>query len=359
MNIDITLPLSETAVTPPSADVARPRREFLTHIEGNDYLLVVDSTALEKIVRCPTAGYYYLIRGREPHAKNAALTFGGAIHAGIEQLFKGQDMNAQNTAIQEYFMMNPAPPDEYRTLPMALQVMEHYREQLRVRVDYSSERVLSDENGPIIERPFELPLGVLEFNSDVRLPRWDHARRIDNIHVAYSGRTDRASHMQEANRAVDVKTTSMGGDQFIQGFQLSPQTIGYVWADQQMWPDLGIHSFALDAIYLKKPSKSNAMIGLMEKGIRGGEPALQFFRAYFEYKQERIDQWAANTLTIIEDFVHCLKRDFFPMYTHNCFNKFGRCPYYDVDTIDNPAVRIKMLESDAFKDVTWDPTIGR
>lgn len=355
--IDTSLPLSDTQIHP--VEVVRPRREFLTHIEANDYLAVFDSTALEKIVRCPTAGYYYLIRGREPHAKNAALTFGGAIHAGVERLFKGQLPMDQDRAITQYFTDNPAPPDEYRTLPMALQVMQHYREQMQVRVDYSSERVLCDDIGPIIERPFEIPLGVLEFNGDIWLPRWDSPRRIDNIHIAYSGRTDRASHIQEANRAVDLKTTSMGGDQFIQSFQLSPQTIGYVWADQQMWPDLNIRSFALDAVHLKRPTKANAMIGLMEKGPRGGEPALQFFRAYFDYGQERIDQWHANTLTIIEDFIHCLKRNFFPLYTWNCFNKFGRCPYYDVDTIDNPDVRIKMLESDAFKDVTWDPTIGR
>lgn len=356
MHLDITLPLSSTNVIPPTADVSRPRREFLTRIEGDEYLAVVDSTALEKIVRCPTAAYYYLIRAREPHAKNAALTFGGAEHVGVEYHFKGRSVEEQNAGIQQYFMDNPAPPDEYRTLPMALQVMEHYREQLRVRVDYKEERVLSDADGYIIERPFEIPLGVLVFNQEVQLPRWDRPRYVSNIHVAWSGRIDRVSHLAGANRVIDVKTTSMGGDQFIQGFQLSPQTIGYVWAAQQMWPELTLRGFALDAIYLKKPSKSNAMIGLMEKGIRGGEPALQFFRAYFDYGQERIDQWADNTLAIIEDFVHCLKRNFFPLYTNHCFNKFGRCPYFDVDTIDNPDVRIKMLESDAFKDVTWDPT---
>lgn len=357
MQLDITLPTSQTAVIPVEAE--RPRRQFLTHIEGNDFLLVVDSTAAEKIVRCPTAGYYYLVRGREPHAKNAALTFGGAIHAGIEAFFKGLDAIAQNAMIQKYFVENPAPPDEYRTFPMALQVMQHYREQFRVRVDYKDERLLTDSVGTIIERAFEIPLGVLELNCDIQLPQWDAPRRIDNIHVAYSGRIDRAAHLNNMDRVVDVKTTSMGGDQFIQTFQLSPQTIGYVWASQQMWPDYVLRGFALDAIYLKKPNKSNAMFGLMEKGVRGGEPALQFFRAYFEYGQIRIDQWQHNMLTIVEDFVHCLRRNFFPLYTNHCFNKFGRCPYFDVDTIDNPDVRIKMLESDAFKDVTWDPTIGR
>lgn len=355
--LDISLNLSDTQVIP--VEAARPKREFLTHIEGNDYLLIMDSTALEKVARCHAAGYYYLILGREPHAKNAALTFGGAIHAGIEMLFKGLDATTQNAMVQKYFVENPAPPDEYRTFPMALQVMEHYREQLRVRVDYKDEQLLTDNDGKIIERAFEIPLGVLEIGTDIQLPSWDVPKRVNNIHVAWSGRIDRASHLMQMGRVVDVKTTSMGGDQFIQTFQLSPQTIGYVWASQQMWPDFHLRGFALDAIHLKKPTKSNAMSGLMEKGPRGGEPSLQFFRAYFEYGQPRIDQWAHNTLTEIEDFVHSLVRNFFPLRTQHCFNKFGRCPYFDVDTIDNPDVRIRMLQSDAFKDVTWDPTVGR
>jgi hypothetical protein len=351
------LPLSQTSVIP--VDAPRKRREFLTHISDNDYLLVMDNTAAEKVIRCHTAGYYYIIQGREPHAKNAALTFGGAIHEGIEAFFKGKPEAIQDKLIRQYFLDNPAPPDEYRTVEMAVQVMKHYREQCRVRVDYHDEQVLTDKTGLIVERAFELPLGVLEIGEDIQLPTWPTPKRIDNIHVAWSGRTDRASYLASANRAVDVKTTSMGGDQFIQSFQLSTQTIGYVWADQQMWPGLGIKSFALDAIHLKRPTKSSGMLGLMEKGPRGGEPALNFFRAYFEYGQERIDDWQHNMLTIIEDFVHSLVRNYFPMSTNHCFNKYGRCPYFDVDTIDNKDIRIKMLQSDAFKDVTWDPTSGK
>jgi hypothetical protein len=152
----------------------------------------------------------------------------------------------------------------------------------------------------------------------------------------------------------------MGGDQFIQSFQLSNQTIGYCWAAQQMWPSLFprdfVSGFCLDALFFKKPTGN---VSLVEKGPRGGEPACQFFRTYFEYSQERIDKWASNQLTIIEDFVHSLVRANFPMYTNHCFNKYGRCPYYDVCTIDNPETRLRFLHSDAFKDVTWDPTIGR
>jgi len=348
--IDVALNTSETNVHPPAPVDEKPR-DFLTPIPDSvgEFLLVMDNTAMEKVVRCPTAGLNYLIRGREAHAKNAALSFGGAIHAGLEAYYKGQSTGEQQQAVLKYFTENPAPPDEYRTPQIALEVLAHYQRECEVREDYKW--TILDFNGPIIERPFELPLGVLELGELV--PPYGY---IAKIHVAWSGRIDLGVNCFNANRVNDHKTTSIDGDQFIQGFQLSNQTIGYVWAAQQLFPQYEFSGFCLNALRLKKPT---GKVGLMERGPRGGEPALKFFRAYFDYSQERIDQWAANALTIVEDFVHCLVRDFFPMYTAHCFNKFGRCPYFDVCTIDNPETRVRMLNSDAFKDVTWNPTVGR
>lgn len=255
-------------------------------------------------------------------------------------------------------MDNPSPPDEYRTVQMAVEVLRHYREQRLIRVDYNAEKVLSDDEGFIIERAFEIPLGVLEIDAVIKLPQWNEPQHVKQIHVAWSGRIDRLAFLNGMDRVVDVKTTSIGGDQFIQSFQLSNQTIGYLWAARQMWPDFDLRGFAIDAIHLKKPTKSGYG-DLMSRGPRGGEPPLQFFRPFFEYSSERIQQWQANMLTLIEDFVHSLTRNYFPLNTYHCFNKFGRCPYFDVDTLDNPDIRLKMLNSDAFKDVTWDPTEGR
>ena len=347
-----TIPVSTTLIHAPEP-VSAKRREFLTPIPElpGEFLLVMDNTAMEKVQRCPTAGRYYLVVGREGHAKNAALAFGGAIHEGLESFYKHETTDEQNQAILRYFTENPAPPDEYRTPQTALDVMGFYRQECAVREDYKW-LVLSDGNGDIIERPFEIPLGVLEIEQEVAPYGY-----IKKIHVAWSGRIDIVASCFNYNRVVDHKTTSIEGDQFIQSFQLSHQTIGYVWAAQQMFPNLHpLNGFCLNAIRLKKPT---GKVGLTDKGPRGGEPALKFFRAYFEYSQERIDQWAANALAIIEDFVHCLMRDFFPLYTNHCFNKFGRCPYFDIDTIDDQALRLRMLNSDAYKDVTWDPTVGR
>ena len=106
---------------------------------------------------------------------------------------------------------------------------------------------------PIVERPFEIPIGVLEVGEKLQLPGWPEPQQIDVIHVAWSGRIDLAAKVNGRNRVVDHKTTSVAGEQFIPSFQLSYQTQGYVWAAQQLWPELLIDSFCLDAIYLKRP----------------------------------------------------------------------------------------------------------
>jgi hypothetical protein len=177
-----------------------------------------------------------------------------------------------------------------------------------------------------------------------------------HIHIAWSGRIDLIAHVNGVTRVVDHKTSSIDGDQFIQSFQLASQTQGYVWAGRQMWPELNVSGFCLNCIRLKRPTGS---VGIMERGPRGGEPALAFFRAFFEYSDERLAEWERDTILHIEDFLHSVSRSAFPLNDRACFDKFGRCPYHDVCTIDSPRVRDNLLMSDAFRQVTWNPVAGR
>lgn len=385
MNYD----LSSVQTILPDAPSAT-RRPFLTPLpEPGHFLLVIDNTGLEKIKRCHMAARNYLILGREPHAKNAALAFGGALHEGLELFHKEQywkqpgvvspgfeqtqehfdttfSAAAQDQAILRYFTENPAPPDEYRTPTTALEVLKHYRHRSNELLfpDYEWE-ILADEKGPLIERSFELPLGVLEVNvripslfsvgantAGIELDETEGGLFVSHIHLAWSGRIDIIVRVNGRIRVGDHKTTSIVGDQFIQSFQLASQTIGYVWASQQLWPILHPTGFVLNAIALKKPAKG---LSLMDRGPRGGEPALSFFRSYFDYDDQRIADWQEDTVCTIEDFIHSLVRGRFPLNDRHCFDKFGQCPYHSVCTFDDPAVREKLLQSDAFRQVTWNP----
>lgn len=340
------------SATPPPPPKGATRRDLLTPLpqEGH-YLLVLDNSSMETFTKCPTAALYYLVHRREAHARNAALTFGGALHEGIEALLRGQSEAEQDQAILDYFLENPAPPDEYRTPPLCLQVMHHYRNR-QMLPDYVW-TPLSDGD-LIIERPFELPLGVLDVNTRLQIPGWPAPQLVKTIHVAWAGKIDLVACVNRRNRVVDHKTTSIAGETYIPSFILSNQTIGYVWAAQQLWPTLNITGFCLNAIYLRKPLPG--VTNLIARGVRNGAPTLDFFRAFYDYTPERLAEWERNALTLAEDFVHCLIRQYFPMFTNSCFSKYGRCQYHDICTLDQPVVRQRMLASEIYRDVTWSPT---
>lgn len=362
------------------------RRPLLTPIAGSPghFLMVLDNTSLEKWKRCPTAAYHYLVLRREAHAKNAALTFGGALHEGLD-LFHTREFNqaqtelgrcdmrrecdpvSQDHAIRNYFAANPTPPDDYRTVENALRVMAAYRQQVEFDPTYRWS-ILADDSGPLIERAFEIPLGVIELDAWINpcgglcagAPEvdWEPLETeaglyVHSVHVAWSGRIDVVATANGKNRICDHKTSSIDGDQFVQSFQLASQTIGYVWAGRQLWPDLNIDGFCLNAIRFKKPNVGQ--VDLCARGARGGEPPLKFYRAFFDYSPARIEEWKEDTLTDIEDFLHCLVRGRFQHNDRHCFDKYGQCPYFMICSLYNPDVRHRMIMSEAYREVTWNP----
>ena len=361
MNLDI--PTDSNVLIPPSPTGSR--RSLLTPLPTpGHFLLVLDNTALEKIKRCPVMAENYLVHGREPHARNAALTYGGAIHAGLEATLRGASYQDACIAIQNFFADNPSPPDEWRTPNVAMEVLGHYREW--AQLPGNQWEILEDENGPLIERAFELPLGVLEVNAELDfLKSGDRPAPstyfVYQIHLAWSGRIDLIARFPNGSiRVVDHKTSSISGtyaeQDFIQSFQLASQTMGYVWAARRLYPQIPVNGFALNCLRLKKPTGSG---NLTFPGPRGGDPVLKFFRNFYSYSDDRLAEWVDDTLATIEDFVHCLVRSKFPHNDKQCFDKYGKCPYHDVCVEDNPRIRSNMLHSDMFKPVTWNPTEGR
>lgn len=351
LNIDTSSVLTSN----PEPLIPHKRRQFLTPIPASsDFLLVLDNSALTKFKECPLSYCYYALFNREAHARNAALAFGGAVHVGLETLLKGGDDEAVTSSVNRFFELNPPPPDEYRTPANALEILRHYRQRTTLP-DYSWS-ILSDSSGPLIERAFELPLCSVLVNRDIQLPDWPTPQFCSRIHVAWSGRIDVVANCNTLNRIVDHKTSSIDGDTFTLSFVLSSQVLGYIWAGRQLWPDLDLRAFCLNVIRFKRPTGSAP---ITEKGPRGGEPALKFFRAYYEYSPERMDWWFTNTVKTVADLVHCVTRSFWPARDNQCISKFGRCQYHDVCTTDNENVRAAILKSDLFKEVTWNPTDNR
>ena len=357
-DLKLTIPTSE-AVLRPQPTVSHPLRNLLTPVPDRpgEFLLVLDNSSLEVFTTCPTAARYKLVLRREAFARNAALVFGGALHEGLEKLLLGEPESVQDQAIHNFFLTNPPPTDEYRTLGNCLEVLRAYRRRTTLP-DYQWE-LLSDAKGLIVERAFELPLGSIEVGAAISTPWLAHPYPfVQTVHVAWSGRIDAVASISGKSRIVDHKTTSIDGDSFIQDFQISNQVLGYVWAARQLWPDLAVSGFCLNKIRFKKPA-SGAGPDLTVPGPRGGEPALAFGRHFFDYSDQRISDWAINCLAIVSDFLNCLVRDYYPRHTKWCFGKYGKCSYHDVCVQDDERVRLNMLQSDMFKPVTWDPVKGR
>lgn len=371
--ISLTLPTDTTSVILPEPP-GSTRRPFLSLIPGSadEFLLVLDNSSMDRIKRCHQSARKYLLLGREAHARSAALVYGGAIHQGLELFHHeqylqqtlgynlGPEFDSCNevkeyAAIRTHFLNNPSPPDPFRTVETALVVMKEYRSQCNplIHPDYEWE-VSSNSSGPIIERAFELPLGVIPLHSEV--PGYGH---ISFVHVAWSGRIDLLAKANCRVRVVDNKTTSINDEKFVSSFQLSSQTIGYVWAAQQLFPELEPSGFLLNAIYLNGVAAKAAVLAgrsVAEKGPRGGDAPLKFFRYYFDYSPERVAEWSADQLVFVSDFLHSVARAHFPLNDRACYDKFGECEYHNVCLMDNPEARDLYLLSDAFRQVTWNPT---
>jgi hypothetical protein len=390
---NLEIPTSNVHLQPEPL-VAHPPRQLLTPLPTpGHFLLVIDNSSLEVFTTCPQSAYYKLVLKREAHARNAALTFGGALHEGLEEFLLAQasdqisnaQYNEQTPAVLEarknredqrilrFFTENPAPLDEYRTVQNCLAVLAAYRQRASMP-DYQWE-IQSDAHGPIIERAFELPLGVVEVNAAIEMP-WMTEEAIDlsevvsgiqfdrggipsafvsHIHIAWSGRIDALAKANGQLRIVDHKTTSIYDNKFVDDFVIGNQILGYVWAGRQLWPDLDLSAFCGNIIFFRDPKGRP----VTERGPRGGEPPLQFHRIYHEYTLSRLKQWETNCLNIVSDFIHCLVRDAFPSHTKWCMGKYGKCQYHDVCVQDDPRVRENMIKSDMFKTVTWNPVAGR
>ena len=381
-----TLPTSTSVLIPHNPSGSR--RPLLTPLpEPGHFLMVIDNSSCEKFVTCPQSAYNYLVLGREGQTRSAALTFGGALHAGLEKFLEWQYFHAQpenqvsdnpavssdvqDLAIVKHFCENPLPLDifpDYRTVESCLEVMKHYRFQAQLP-DYQWE-ILSDEKGPVVERAFELPLGVLEVGAEIDMPWLEFAELtatgnsvttgfparkkvfVSHIHVAWSGRVDAIVHANGMARICDHKTASDKRYLNPQKYHLANQTIGYVWAAKQLFPSLDVKGFLLNGIIFRKPTGAGS---IFDKGPRGGEPALSFARYYYEYSDERLLWWANNALTIVSDFIHCLTRNEFPSHTAWCHGTYGPCPYLEVCEQDSPAMREALINSDRYKTVTWNP----
>jgi len=325
----------------------KPKRFIFSRIEGtNDLLLRIDNSSLEVFVTCPRAAQYKLVQSREAHP-SPALAFGNRIHECLEHTYKnGFDQTIYRQCIQileQRFVENPFPSDEWRSLEFAVGLVQRY--YTKYQLDLDTFEPLS------VESPFSLPLCDLKINGTLPVTCEDllgevgnhEAVWVDYIRVYWSGKIDMVTR-HRANDKVnfwDHKTSSVMGEQFFKGFMQAQQTVGYAWASKKIHDFDFIPGFVLNAMGIRKPTKTGVSIELD--------------RMPYQYSEAQLAEWERDMQCLVSDFVAHLRQGYFPKATQWCFGKFSQCPYFGVCMCDTPEERQNFLNSNAYHDVSWTP----
>lgn len=348
----------DTVVTHIPADPTLPIRKLLTPVpdEPGNYTLCIDNSSLENFEVCSRLAEYHLVESREPATPSPALSFGGALHKGLEIIYRHgiseSSISIAKDVIQQHFFKHPTAPDEYRSVDFCLRVLDGYLAMHPVEL-FS---IVNDAVGPWVERSFRLPLGALDINATVpypwqqlctekphtnciNLPGASEGFFIGKIYILWTGRIDMVIDWDGKTWVLDHKTTSRGGESFYDDFYLSQQMIGYTWAGQQLL-NRQIAGVVVNAFEVRRPTKTGN--------------AITYNRRRYEYTPEQLTEWEHNTLTLVTDFLHHLRRGYFPMETKWCFGKYGKCKYFDICRLPS-AQRKTALGFDSFRNVTWSP----
>lgn len=337
--------------------VDAPKRPLLEHVpdETNPhvYALRIDNTTLEYFQACSRASEYYTINRRQA-VPGAALSFGGAIHLGLETFYReGYSPTSLTKAIAitvDYLAKTSfRDPDEWRTPAIAEDTIRKYFTHYSA---FDPIKPIEVEGKPFIEKGFSLILGEIDVNAELPYSskQLTSSSDPDNIFVSkliilWSGRIDIAATCGDPSiYVVDHKTSSIGGAQFFADFMLSQQMVGYNWALRQLLPDHNIAGTIVNAIIQRKPTKTGR--------------ALEFERQTYFHTDWHVAEWKTDVMHYIENYIHSLSTGYFPKCTKWCFGKYGKCAYHDVCTLPPPQRHI-MLNSAEYTNVTWSPLDDR
>jgi hypothetical protein len=342
----IELPRSSPRPVYPTRKLLQPSP---TH--PDDYVLEIDYSSLSKFLECPRAYENYAILSREADRDHSATDFGKLFHE-CEELrlahgFCDAVTQRQRELVAQHFLQHPCSPTDHRTAERMLSVLALY--QQRYLHDGWDKKIVQHEGAPFIERPFKIELCTIPVNAHidyttdevvVNAPIYRELPFIRNIHVIFTGRIDAALHDSNLIFVMDNKTSSRGGREFEEAFNLSLQTRGYTWALQKI---LGtpVAGLIMNALVIKPPT-----LKLQNN--------TELTRHTYFYSQESLDEWEQNVRAHVSDLVHNLVRGYWPQSGLSFKSPCAMCDYSQ-NCVLPPAQRAADLASALFRDVTWNP----
>jgi len=375
----ISLNLSDRsqASTPPST---LPIRKMFHWQPDGSLLFRVDWSSIESLLSCNRSAEYKLVHSRQSGSR-AALTFGAAIHAGLEIWYRNKHkigsyelaedfttltrealLSRCYSAIESTFAESPPShfsPD-YRTSDYAIQsfhsYITHYKDEILTPFTY--------QDKPLVEFSFSFPLGKSELPIGI-FGSWglgtltnDEAQEKNHIargtlsipvHIEWSGIVDMLAEVNGSLYVVDHKTTSILSQDFFDGFEIAMQPVGYFSAVRAAFPDLPIKGFLANVLACRKP-----VAAFTKSGKPTTSKPFEALRRQYNYSDWHVEEFKRDALALIEELFANLTNTYFPRKTTWCVGKYGKCPFFDVCALP-PKQRMSMLMSDNYTNNTWRP----
>jgi len=287
--------------------------------------LVLSANSLSIYDRCNRAYYNYKVVGRRAVRSAAGLIAGTAIHSAVERLNTGQDVPAQEAAIDETLAETPMPPDDYRSAGFLKDALAAFRAELGgLFVGWKIEEI--EEQG-------ELELGVVEYKEPLlgrtkAVIRWEYRR--DMVGADPNGR----------RYVCDYKSASRNEDVEFKASQNSGALMGYCWSWNKQHPDRPVIGAQLVRIIMRKPTRTGVSFEFPKDSPIFFQP-------------ERLEEWQRHTLRKAKEILERDPNDpdDWPLACNPvgcCRTQFGACDYLESCCL-KPEDRPLHLASDAYE----------
>ena len=368
-------PNSRSDPSPPAT--TQPTRKLFHWNPDGSLTFRVDWSSIESLLGCNRSAEYKLIHSRQGGSRSA-LTFGAAIHAGLEVWYRNKQTIGIDTtredllsrcysAIESTFASSPPSlfPD-YRTSDYAIQSFHSY-------ITHYQNEILTPfihEGKPLVEFSFAYPLGKVELPTSM-FKTWGYSTLTNDanaesfwtedegslqlinatipVHIEWTGIIDMLAEINGDLYVVDHKTTSIISQDFFDGFEIAMQPTGYFAAMRAAFPDLPIKGFMANVLACRKP-----VAAFTKSGKPTSSKPFEAFRRQYHYSDWHVNEFKQDALALVEELFANVTNKFFPKKTQWCIGKYGKCPYFDVCSLP-PQSRLEMLMSDQYTNNTWKP----
>lgn len=388
--LSIRIPSNSRSDLLPQAATPPIRKLFHWNPDGS-LTFRVDWSSIESLLGCNRSAEYKLIHSRQGGSRSA-LTFGAAIHAGLEVWYRNKgkidkliledlslasyedkDSGAAQTLTRELLLSRcysaiestfaSSPPSlfpDYRTSDYAIQSFHSYI------THYQNENLTPfvHNDKPMVEFSFAYPLGKVELpigmfgawgigtltdSAEQEKHHIARGTRSLTVHIEWTGIIDMLAEINGSLYVVDHKTTSIISQDFFDGFEIAMQPTGYFSAMQAAFPDLPIRGFMANVLACRKP-----VAAFTKSGKPTSSKPFEPFRRQYDYHAWHVDEFKKDALALVEELFANVTNKFFPKKTQWCVGKYGKCPYFDVCSLP-PESRLDMLNSDQYTNNTWKP----